>query len=124
MQEKGWLDTILNDNWETNAFQFYAGDLFDVINNLYLTFNPRSLLDGECLAQKDGLRFYPSREFDANTYTLAINYKCSVRGSNKQGITAQILRFTTSTKIYIKLEAKTRSLEWKIVFADNLNLSF
>lgn len=31
--KKGWLDTSFETvNWETNSFQFYAGDLYDVIN--------------------------------------------------------------------------------------------
>lgn len=28
MQKKGWLDTKLDTTWDSNAFQFYAGDLF------------------------------------------------------------------------------------------------
>lgn len=62
LQSRGWLDTVLNDKWETNAFQFYAGDLFDLINNLYLYAKPRSLLDGTCTAQKDGLKLVSARE--------------------------------------------------------------
>lgn len=41
MQKKGWLDTKLDTSWDTNAFQFYAGDLYDLINNFYLSANPR-----------------------------------------------------------------------------------
>ena len=37
----GWLDTKLNTDWDSNAFQFYAGDIFDLINNLYLKVSPR-----------------------------------------------------------------------------------
>jgi hypothetical protein len=44
LESNGWLNTKLNEDWETNAFQFYAGDLFDLINNLYLRVNPRALL--------------------------------------------------------------------------------
>ena len=63
LHSNGWLDTVLNDNWESDSFQFYAGDLFDLISNLYLTFSPRAILDGSCVAQKQGLRFFSSREF-------------------------------------------------------------
>ena len=55
MQSNGWLDTVLNYDWEVSAFQFYAGDIFDFINNLYLDFSPRTILDGSCQAQKDDL---------------------------------------------------------------------
>lgn len=61
LQSNGWLDSVLNDNWETDSFQFYAGDLFDLINNLHLTFEPRAILDGSCAAQKNGLRLFSSR---------------------------------------------------------------
>lgn len=61
LYDNGWLDTILNDNWESNSFQFYAGDLYDLINNLYLFVNPRSMLDGKCKALKEGLIFEYSR---------------------------------------------------------------
>lgn len=43
---QGWLDTKLNSDWEVNAFQFYAGDLYDMMNSLYTKVNPRSLLEG------------------------------------------------------------------------------
>lgn len=41
MHSNGWLDTVLNKEWDVDAFQFYAGDLFDLINNLYLSFYPK-----------------------------------------------------------------------------------
>jgi hypothetical protein len=52
MQSNGWLDTTLNSQWEVSAFQFYAGNLFDLINNLYQDFSPRAILEGSCKAQK------------------------------------------------------------------------
>jgi hypothetical protein len=61
LQANGWLNTVLNNQWEVDAFQFYAGDLFDIINNLHLTFSPRAILDGECVAQKEGLSLKSSR---------------------------------------------------------------
>jgi len=117
VQTNGWLDTVLNDGWETNAFQFYAGDLFDLINNLHLNFSPRSIIDGNCAAQKDGLRFSAEREFDSNSYTLDVTYKCSARASNNDGSTVQILKFTSNTKFYIKSEANIKSLSFKIIYA-------
>jgi hypothetical protein len=109
LQSNGWLDTVLDANWESSSFQFYAGDLFDLINNLYLTFSPRALLDGSCSAQKEGMRFFSSREFDANSYTLEVTYNCSLKGTNKEGSTAQ---------------ATTHTLTFKIIEAELLNLSF
>jgi hypothetical protein len=120
----GWLDTSLNEQWESDAFQFYAGDLFDLINNLHLTFSPRAILDGGCTAQKDGLNLMASREFDANAYNLGIKYSCSLKGTNKEGSTALILKFKAATKLYIKAEATTHTLTFKIIEAEVENMSF
>jgi hypothetical protein len=46
MQAQGWLNTKLNADWEVNAFQFYAGDLYDMMNSLYKKVNPRAILEG------------------------------------------------------------------------------
>ncbi len=62
MQEMGWLDTSLNSNWQTNSFQFYAGDLYDLINNLYLKVPARSILEGKCKANKNNLNIKYARD--------------------------------------------------------------
>ena len=124
LQSNGWLDTLLNSEWESDAFQFYAGDLFDLINNLHLTFSPRAVLDGTCSAQKDALRFWSSRDMDTNAYTLNAKYNCSLKGTNKEGSVAQILKFRASTNIVIKADATTKTLTFKIIHAEVENLSF
>lgn len=124
MQSNGWLDTVLNNQWEVDAFQFYAGDLFDMISNLYLTFSPRAILDGECKAQKDRLRLTPSREFDSNTYAFLATYNCTLKGTNTAGSTVQVMKITAKTRIYITVEATTKSLSFKITEAEFDDLTF
>lgn len=124
MQENGWLDTTLNYNWETDAFQFYAGDLFDLINNLHLTFHPIAILDGECIAQKDSISLKSKREFDTNALGLTVNYKCSLKGTNKEGTTVPVMKFTAKTNIYIVPSAGLNSLSFKVVAVDIMDLSF
>ena len=51
IQSKGWLDVKLDSSWECNAFQFFSGDLYDLISNLYLKVNPREIVEGECKAK-------------------------------------------------------------------------
>jgi hypothetical protein len=46
MQNQTWLDTKLDTSWDSNAFQFYAGDLYDLINSLSLRVNARELVTG------------------------------------------------------------------------------
>lgn len=95
-----------------------------MINNLYLSFSPRAVLNGSCEAQKEGLRIYASREFKANEYTLDVTYKCSMRATNNQGSETTILKFTSNNKFYINAEATTKTLSFKIILAEVLNLSF
>ena len=73
-----------------------------MINNLYLAFSPRAILDGQCKAQKEGLKMYMDREYDVNVYALDINYKCSLQGVNKEGSTLEVLKFNLGLKLYIK----------------------
>ena len=124
MHSNGWLDAALNSDWQVNSFQFYAGDLFDLINNLYIDFSPRAILDGSCKAQKDDLEFYSAREFDANNYALLVTYKCSLKGTNSQGTTQEIIKFTANTRFYILAGATTKTLTFKLAEAQLDNLSF
>lgn len=101
LQSNGWLDTALNSDWEVDAFQFYAGDLFDVLSTIEFNFSARAILDGSCQAQKENLKFYSAREFDSNTYALLTTYKCSLKGTNQAGTTVQVMKFTAKTRLLI-----------------------
>lgn len=77
-----------------------------------------------CIAQKEGLELYASREFNVNTCALSVNYKCSLRGYNKQGSLTAILKSASRVKFYIKAEATTRAPTRKIISADAYEVSF
>lgn len=124
LQNNGWLDTVLNSDWEVDAFQFYAGDLFDLINNLSRNFSARAILDGTCQAQKDNLKFSPAREFDSNVFALVTTYKCSLKGTDLSGSTAQVMKFTIHTRVYISVEALVKSLDFKIIESTVDDISF
>lgn len=47
--KKGWLDASFTREWETNAFQFYIGDLYEVIPET-TKIPPRTLITGGCAA--------------------------------------------------------------------------
>jgi hypothetical protein len=66
MQKKGWLDARLDSNWDCNAFQFYAGDLYEMINNLYINVFPREALTGDCVASPNNLVIKHGRETARN----------------------------------------------------------
>jgi len=48
-----WLDITLDSSWDSNAFQFYAGDLFEIIPKVAQTVPPRTKLGGACSAVDD-----------------------------------------------------------------------
>lgn len=55
---------------------------------------------------------------------LDVSYNCSLQGTNKDGSVAEIMRFKSTNRIYIKVEVTTRTLNFRIIYADILNLSF
>ena len=84
LHSKGWLDSVLDRDWEVDSFKFYAGNLFDLIDGLSLNFYPTTALDGKCEAQKEGIKFSATKKFK-NTYVLTIPYQCSLKGINIEG---------------------------------------
>ena len=124
IQAQGWLDTTLDASWEVNAFQFYAGDLFDVMNSLYTRVSPRSLLEGQCKASKNNLVLKSEREFNSNTYSLAIEYNCSMKTTTKTAESLDILQFIAETKLYIRAGADKLALNFEIIEAEVMSLSF
>lgn len=55
---------------------------------------------------------------------LTVNYKCNLKGTNKEGTTVPVMKFTAKTKIYIVPSAGSNSLSFKIVAVEILDLSF
>jgi hypothetical protein len=55
---------------------------------------------------------------DTNAYTLNVKYNCSLKGTNKEGSVAQILKFRASTNIIIKADATTKTLTFQIIHAE------
>lgn len=53
-----------------------------------------------------------------------MTYNCSLKGTNKDGSTVEILRFKSVSKIYIKAGITTKTLTFKIIYGDIINLTF
>lgn len=54
--EAGALDTILNNaNWKSSMFQFFAGDLYEVIPYLAQMYRARDEITGNCKALTENL---------------------------------------------------------------------
>lgn len=53
-----------------------------------------------------------------------MTYNCSIKATNKQGTIDQILKFRAATKIYLKAAPTTKTLTFKVIYADIVNMSF
>lgn len=124
IQKKGWLDVKLGSSWECNAFQFYAGDLYDLINNLYLKVNPREVLEGSCTASANGLTMKHAREQVYNMYSVDIEYDCTLTTRDKELRNIPVMNFTADIRLIVEAAALKTELDFKIVTGEALSLSF
>ena len=60
----------------------------------------------------------------SNTYALLITYQCSLKGTNIQGSTQQIMKFNINSRLFIEAAATTKTLSFKLKEATIDNLSF
>lgn len=74
--KKKWFDVNLNTDWNTNAFQFYAGDLFEIIPKVSSNVSPRTRLAGNCTAQNDDN--FKFKRNGTEKYSAVVNYKCEI----------------------------------------------
>ena len=65
--------------WETEAFQFYVGDLYDVIAETQ-KLAPRTKISGGCNALDDV--FFDMRRFNYESLQLTVNYSCIIETSD------------------------------------------
>jgi len=94
------------------------------MNSLYTKVSPRSLLEGFCKASKNNLVLKSSRDYNSNTFSLKIDYNCSVKTTTKTAETLDILQFVAETRFYIEASSDKLALNFKIVEAEVLSLAF
>lgn len=66
-------------DWETDAFQFYAGDLYDIIDTTQ-SLAPRTRISGGCNGQDDS--YFDLRRFNYESIRLNVNYSCVLETSD------------------------------------------
>lgn len=104
---KGYFNIKLNQqNWESRAFQFYAGDLYMAIPSLKKV-NAETPIAGECKAFNDD-SFNFSVKSDTQ-YLVNLNYSCSLNMTN-----TTIIQFTILTANVINVTLGYRELGFKI----------
>ena len=87
-------------------FQFYAGDLYDVIpkiRDLYFASDP---VDGECEATHNGLQIYKNH---IESFNVSIHYECMLKILNQK-----IASFSIGLQLEIEGKAKARSVDFRL----------
>lgn len=106
------FDTDLNpEDWQSRHFQFYAGDLYDVIPALQKKFYPDQKLNGNCKAKSQGFSIIRgSDEF----FNVSINYNCALN-ADKSG---KILDFDVDSHFNVRGVANAGHVDFVISHAD------
>lgn len=105
--QKRWLDTLLDGTaWETSAFQFYAGDLYDVIAETQ-KLAPRTKVSGGCNALEDS--FFDLRRYNYESLQLTVNYSCILETSDVGRI--RLAEFHLPVRFELKLTLEYEQLE-------------
>lgn len=74
--DKDLLNTDLNrDSWESRMFQFYAGDLYEVLDKVQDRFFASAPVAGNCKADFTGLKVWKAG-FD--TFNVSIHFNCEL----------------------------------------------
>lgn len=107
---KGWFNTHLNSEWETPAFQFFAGDVYYIIP-MTQTLPARTGLTGACNATEDN--FTTVTRFNDSTLSVNLDFKCRLNTNDMTG--TQIADFEVATNFRVKVTPQYESLEFTII---------
>lgn len=71
----GWFNTVLNREWDTDAFQFFVGDLYDIIPETRKLV-PQTPLIGACNIPED----FPVdvKRYKDNIFQLNLDFDCYI----------------------------------------------
>lgn len=73
---KDYLDSDLaRENWSSRMFQFYAGDLYEVLQNVQTRFFASDPVTGNCKATFAGLRVWKA---SYDTFNASIHFDCEL----------------------------------------------
>jgi hypothetical protein len=113
--KKGWLDASFSREWETNAFQFYVGDLYEVIPES-MKLPPRTAITGNCTAHEDS--FFSVKRYSDDAIQVNINYTCLIETNDTAR--TRLADFSLSTNIRVNIVAKYETLELNILKATGI----
>ena len=91
-----WLDTIIDSSWDTNSFQLYAGDLYDIIPETRKSVPARTRLVGTCSTINDSNTNFSRNSY--NQYRVTLNYDCEIKSESD----VKLMKFQVLTNIILK----------------------
>lgn len=102
----GWFNTVLTKEWETNAFQFFAGDLYEIIPETQ-KLAPRTALTGACNATEDG--FFSLKRYKDEIFQLSLDFNCYIQTNDTAK--TKVGDFVVATNIRVKVVPGYETLE-------------
>ena len=94
------------NNWETRHFQFFAGDLYDVIPALQKKYYSNTPLNGSCKASKDGFSLIKNT---IDTLNVTLQFNCSI-GANS----SKIIDFHIDALFVVRGQPQERHLDFVV----------
>jgi hypothetical protein len=110
--DKGHLNSNLNRrSWESRFFQFFAGDLYDVIPEVRNTFVPSIELTGWCNTTSKNLAFEMLTEDTTNTrIRVNLTYACELVAQQ-----TKIAQFQTNIAAVVEGRPNATALDFHVV---------
>lgn len=109
--QKGVLNTQLNEmNWQSRVFQFFAGDLYEIIPALASKFYASEAIEGSCITLPSDVK---ATIVTSDSFSIKLPYSCSL--SIK---TTKISSFDMDLTLYLQAQPQSTYLDFKVTKAE------
>ncbi len=95
------------------SFQFFAGDLYDVIPQLTKQFYADAVIDGSCNVSSTGET--QASVITDDTFVVSLPYSCELKISS-----TMISQFEVNVKFNVQIDPQQDSLNFKVAKADKM----
>ena len=100
------MDVTLDSSWESVSFQFYVGDLYNIVPKVR-TLGARTRLGGACNASDTYNSF---KRYGINMYLVSVNYSCEIHSE----VETKLMTFDAEVNFVIRLGLTYENLEVRI----------
>lgn len=109
--QKGVLNTQLNEMyWQSRVFQFFAGDLYEIIPALTSKFYASEAIEGSCTTFPTDVK---ATIVESDSFSLTLPYSCSLNIK-----TTKISSFDLSLTLYLQAVPQSTYLDFKVTKAE------